>query len=143
MEKVAIPIWDKRVSPVLDTAICLLVVELDNKTEHKRETYNLPRSHIYHRVQYIANLHVDTMLCGALSRPLLRLLIESGIRVYPWITGHVQEVLEAYINGSLTNEKFALPGCQHHRRGRGRGRGYYNYGRMFQQNRGKTNREEP
>jgi len=121
MNKVAIPIWENRVSPVLDTANRLLVVELNGKTERGHETYNLPVSHIFQRTKYIRELHVNTMLCGALSRPFHQMLAQSGIKVFPWLTGEVQEVLNAYIDNSLADTRFALPGCNHRgRRCRGR-----------------------
>lgn len=125
MEKVSIPIWENRVSPVLDTAACLLIVKLNDKTEHSRETYSLTASHIFQRAQYISELQVDTMLCGALSRPLHMLLTKSGIKVYPWLTGEVPEILEAYKKGNLAREKYALPGCGRHRRRQGRRCDYY------------------
>jgi len=140
MEKVAIPIWDNRVSPVLDTAASLLVVQLNGKTEQARETYSLPRIHIFQRVRYIRGLNINTVLCGALSRPFQGLLIESGINVFPWITGDVQEVLEAYISGDLGSDKFVLPGCQQKRRGQGRG--HRHYGKTFKRNKNSANREE-
>jgi predicted Fe-Mo cluster-binding NifX family protein len=139
MEKVAIPIWEDRISPVLDTASCLLVVELDGKTEHSRETFNLTGSHIFQRVRYISELHIDTMLCGALSRFLLRLLTESGIKVYPWVTGRVKDVLEAYIGGNLGDGKFALPGCHRGRRRHGR---RHHHGNGFKMNKNNSHRED-
>lgn len=125
MEKVAIPIWENRVSPVLDTAACLLVVRLNGQTEQGRDTYSLTGSHVFQRVQYISGMQVNTMLCGALSRPLHMLLIKSGIKVYPWLTGDVAEILEAYKQGKLEFEKYSLPGCGRHRRRQGRGCDYY------------------
>jgi predicted Fe-Mo cluster-binding NifX family protein len=143
MEKVAIPRWENRISPVLDTATRLLVVELNGKTESRRETYNLIESHIAWRAQFISRLRINTMLCGALSRPFLRLLVESGIQVYPWITGQVQDVLDAYLNGDLANGNFALPGCRHGRHRRGRR--YQRHGHMtdfYKRNRDNSRWEE-
>lgn len=140
MDKVAIPIWENRVSPVLDTANRLLIIELNGKTEQGREIYNLPVSHIFQRTRYIRELHVNTMLCGALSRPFHRMLVESGIRVYPWLTGEVQDVVNAYLDDNLADARFALPGFNHRRRRCG---GRHNHFRNINiQNKGNANQEE-
>ena len=35
----------------------------------------------------------------------------SGIRVYPWMAGPVDEVLEAYRQGRLHEAQWLMPGC--------------------------------
>ncbi len=119
MEKVAIPIWDERVSPVLDTATRLMILEFNDGQEKKREMINIPQEHFIIRTKYIAGLKVDTVLCGALSKPMRRMLIQSGITVFPWVTGYVNDVIQAYLDGNLTNEQFLLPRRSRRRRKRG------------------------
>lgn len=116
MEKVAIPIWDERISPVLDSAACLAVFDVEDDLEPQRQLINIPQAHFTLKAKYIADLKVDTILCGAISRPLRGILIRRGINVYPWLTGEVMDVLQAYLSGELASERFALPGCR--RRGR-------------------------
>lgn len=119
MEKIAIPIWDARVSPVLDTATRLMILEFDNGNEVEREVLNIPQAHFMVRAKYIAELKVNTILCGALSRPLRRTLTQRGINVFPWVTGEVKDVVQAYLQNNLSNERFMLPG--RHRRNRKHG----------------------
>jgi predicted Fe-Mo cluster-binding NifX family protein len=126
MEKVAIPIWDERVSPVLDTATCLILFDLNDGKEQKREVLNIPQEHFVSRANYIAGLKIDTILCGALSRPMHQLLHQRGIAVVSWVSGVVDEVIRAYIDGSLAGEQFALPGRRCRRRQRGFGNKRYN-----------------
>ncbi len=111
MEKVAIPIWDKRVSPVLDSAACLAVFDIDGQSEPEHELISLPQTHFTRKAKYIAELKVDTILCGALSRPLRRTLVRLGINVLPWLTGEIKDVIRAYLDGELASERFSLPGC--------------------------------
>ena len=127
MEKVAIPIWDERVSPVLDTATCLAIYDIDGQNEPERELVNIPHTHFTLIAKYIAQLKVDTVLCGALSRPMRSILISRGINVFPWVTGEVTEIVQAYQNGRLSDERFILPGRNCRRRCRKgiRGRGYF------------------
>lgn len=115
--KVAIPIWDGRVSPVMDTARRLLVAEYDSGQEKSRTVVDMLQSGLAQRAGFISGLGVDVLICGAVSRQFERLLAASGVKVNPWMGGQVDEIITACIGGNLQQSHFSLPGC-----GRGRGR---------------------
>jgi len=117
MARIGIPVWQGRVSPVFDTAGRLLVVEADGDREMVRSESSLPDTRLPRRVGRLAELGVEVLICGGISRPLLGMVTGSGIRVVPWVAGDVQEVLEAYLGGRLLDPRFLMPGCM----GRGRG----------------------
>ena len=119
MEKVAIPIWGERVSPVLDTASKLMLLEFNQGHETKREIINIPEEHFTSRARYLTGLKIDTIVCGALSRPLRQLLIQQGMTVLPWVTGKIDDVVQAYLQNDLANECFFIPGRRRRRRKRG------------------------
>lgn len=137
--KIAISIWDGRVSPVMDTAGQLLVVELDNGQEISRNPAPLPQADVLQRARFINGLGIDMLICGAISRPFEMMLNRLGVRVNPWVRGEADQIIQAYSNGSLQSEIFNLPGCG---RGRGRGlrRGRCGQGRGFGRN--KFNQED-
>jgi len=115
--RIAIPIWDDKISPVLDTASRLLIVEVEDQRESSRfETY-LDVQDLPGRCFRIQGLEVDTLICGAISRPYLRRLMASGIKIIPGISGHPEDVLEAYLKGTLSNSRFLMPGCKKNRFG--------------------------
>lgn len=124
--KIAISIWDGRVSPVMDTATQLLVVELENGREISRSLTSLPPSDVPQRAQLIGGMGVDVLICGAISRPFEMMLNSLGIRINPWVRGKADRILEAYASGKLLSETFYLPGCG---RGRGSGMGKGRWGR--------------
>ena len=135
MERVAIPIWQGRVSPVLDTAERLWVCDLGAGHEATPRIVQLQAADLRQRVQFIRNLGIQTLLCGAVSRPLHGLLLNAGIVVRPWLTGTAEDVIAAYSEGRLEMDCFLLPGCKgrrqrgrfmRNRRGRGRGRAFKN-----------------
>lgn len=124
---VAVSIWDGRVSPVLDSAQQLLVVEADgNGTEVRRRMIEFPDAHPMVRARFVASLGVDTIICGAVSRQLESLLTNQGVAVSPWVKGGVDEVIDAYLHGKLYSDQFVLPGCMGGGRGKGRARGQGN-----------------
>jgi predicted Fe-Mo cluster-binding NifX family protein len=55
-------------------------------------------------------LGIEVLLCGAISRPLERMIRVSGVKVISCLRGSIEEVIEAYLDGSLSDSRFILPG---------------------------------
>ena len=118
MARIAIPVWQGRISPVFDTAGHLLLVDVDGTRELQRCESVLADTRLPRRVSRLVELGVDVLICGGVSRPLLSMVTGAGIRAVPWVAGNVQEVLDAYLGGQLPGPRFQMPG----RMGQGRGR---------------------
>lgn len=110
--RVAIPVWDDKISPVLDTASRLWVVDLDNQSPTSRFEIFIEEQDLSRRCLRIVGSGIDTLICGAVSRPLLNMLESSGINIIPGIVGDKDDVLEAYIKGALFNPKYLMPGYE-------------------------------
>jgi len=110
--KIGIPIWGDKISPVLDTASRLLVVETDGEKESSRFEVYLDNPSLLSRCTRIQGLGVDILICGALTRPFFRRLTASGIHIIPGISGHPEDVLNAYFHGDLSDSRFLMPGFE-------------------------------
>ena len=108
---IAIPIWQERVSPVLDTAARLLVVTRQHGKEIGRKEFVLGPSATESVARSVAELNVDVLLCAALSEPLWKALEKRGVRVRPHVCGQVEEVLHAFCCRQLRRDEFRMPGC--------------------------------
>ncbi len=109
---IAIPVWEGKVSPVFDTASRLLVLKVEDKEEkHRFETY-LEEKDLMRRFDRVQGLEVDILICGAISRQFHRMLSAGGIDVIPWISGPAEEILNAYLEGTLSDAKYLMPGCE-------------------------------
>ena len=108
---VAIPIWSGRVCTVFDFANQLLIVDLEGGKELKRNKYALGNVPPLIHASRLLHLNVQVLICGSISSSLANIVINNGIRIIPFICGDVDEVLNAYITGSLTDPQFRLPGC--------------------------------
>lgn len=123
--RVGIPIWNGRVSPVLDTAERVMVVDTGAAAGKVPEEVALDPQRLPLRAARLAELHLDLLICGAVSRPLAELIAAAGVPVQPWIAGEVEDVLQALTTGRLDRPRYRMPGCCGGRgRGRGRGRTY-------------------
>ena len=113
--KIAIPIWYNRISPVFDTASRFLIIEVEDEKEKHRFETTLDEHDLTQRCLRIQGLGIDTLICGAISRPYSSMLISSGINIVPEISGQAEDVLKAYLQGSLFDSQFLMPGCKRHR----------------------------
>ncbi len=115
---------------MFDVAERLLVVNIANGREVSRHEELITETVVSCRAARLAELGVDILVCGAVSRPLEEMISAAGIQMVPWRCGAVENVLQALVSGQLKEEAHLMPGCCSRRRqGRGRGRHRGNRGR--------------
>jgi len=123
--KIAVPIYNNNVSNVFDFAGMLLLVEIDNGKEVSRSEVVLESQLLPQRAGQLKSLGVDVLVCGAISQALASMVTASGIQVLPYVTGRVDDILQAYLTSQLVEPQFAMPGFWPGARkgfgGRGRG----------------------
>lgn len=129
--KIAIPIWNNNVSVVFDFASRLLLVDIKDGSEIKRSEIEIKFQSSMERSLKLKELQVDILICGAISQSLEYMVTANGIEVLPYVTGHIDNVINAYLSGQLAQSNFILPGCwPGARRGFGKWRrGYRRRGR--------------
>lgn len=115
--KIAMPYWQGRVSPVLDVAARFLLITLEHGQETTREDVSFEASRPLERVRQLSRLGAETVICGAISRPLELDLRSAGIQVIAHICGPMDDVLGAFVNGRLNEDVYLMPGCCGRRQG--------------------------
>ena len=110
--KIAVPIWNDKVSPVFDTASRLLIINTKNLSEIERFEIYLGEQDISKRCLLIHSLKVNVLICGAISRSFSMMLMSTGVKIISGISGLAEDVLKAYLHGSLSNSKYLMPGCK-------------------------------
>ncbi len=109
--KLALATWNGRISPVFDVARQLLMVDVDNGRVVARHEESLPGSDPQVQAARLAALAPETLICGAISRPMAAMLASRGIRVMPFTAGGVDDVLAAWVAGALPSAALSMPGC--------------------------------
>jgi len=109
--RIAIPVYGNYVSNVFDFAHRLLLVDIENGREINRFEVELENQSPPLRAGQLKNLGVNVLICGAISRLLANITIASGIEVLPYVTGHIDNILQAYMKGQLIMPQFSMPGC--------------------------------
>lgn len=96
---------------MLDTATRLLLVTRRRGKEAGRRELCLSPLPWEALARSLVELHVDVLLCAALSEPLWRALERLGVRVRPHLCGEVEAILRAFDCGQLRRDEFRMPGC--------------------------------
>jgi len=120
--KTAFTYWhkDNRIAPVFDISRQIRVVESDSGRIVGESEELLEDGLAVRKVINLAQLGVATLVCGAISRPLQEMVMSNGIQVIPFVAGDLDQVIQAWLDGKLDNDSFAMPGCCGHGRRQGR-----------------------
>ncbi len=115
--KVAVTVWNNRVSPVFDSSHMLLVGEIRGVVVTSRQYVLFNPDMLSSFVNMLTGLDISVLICGAVSEHPANAIEAGGIYLIPFITGNAEEVLDAYARNDRLEPSFIMPGC-----GRSQGR---------------------
>ena len=112
--RIAMPVWNERVSPLFDAAGRMRVLSvIDGLEQYRFEAdiidLNLPRI-----CMFLKHMKIDVLICGAISDEYLHAIRESGIRVIAEISGDIDDIVSAYREDRLGGKEYHLPGPHRH-----------------------------
>ena len=109
--RIAISFQQDRVSPVFDVAGCILIVDTATGLTVRRNQRTLAQGDCLTRALQVSQFGVEVLICGAISWPLENALSSMGVQVIACICGPVEEVITAFLNQTLAESAFIMPGC--------------------------------
>lgn len=121
MTKAAFATWNNRIAPVFDVARWIELVETESGRIIRKTKVKAAGDIPNLRASGLADLGVNTLVCGAISRPLKATIAAYGIEVISFVAGDLQEVIQAWLDGKLPGAVYAMPGCPNAGRRRIRG----------------------
>ena len=110
--KVAVTVWEDRVSPVFDASRKLLIAEIEDTRITNRSHFLFDPEYPAGLAKILGALDVPVLICGAVSQMPANVLTSGGIDLVPFITGQVERVLDVYAQGLPLEPAFAMPGCE-------------------------------
>jgi predicted Fe-Mo cluster-binding NifX family protein len=115
--------WRDRIAPVFDVATEVCIVEVLDGQVVSQCRVALDKEAMLPKVLALQDLKVETLVCGAISRPLQEMVSSFGVQVFPFVAGTLSEVITAWLGNRLEQDYFSMPGCRgpgRRRRQRGR-----------------------
>lgn len=111
--KAAFTTWKNRIAPVFDVAQEVVLVELDQGRQRVSNAMCLPEGTLEAKVQRLSEYDVEVLVCGAMSRAAHALVGAKEIEIFSFVAGDTDSVIQAWLEGRLTQPDFAMPGCAH------------------------------
>ena len=108
--RVALTVWDGRISSVFDVATRLRLLDVEGGVLRADGEASLAASEPAGRASELVRLAVDRVVCGAISVPFVTALTMRGIDVIPFVSGNTEDAVKACIDGRLPSPDFAMPG---------------------------------
>ncbi|CCK79946.1 conserved uncharacterized protein [Desulfobacula toluolica Tol2] len=110
--KVAITVWDEKISPVFDSAHKLLIADIKNEKIKKMSYQSFNPQFEARLTEDLSHFGIEVLICGAISEIHSTLIEACAIKLIPFIGGNVNQVLEAYAKGNPLGPSFLMPGCR-------------------------------
>lgn len=111
MEIAAFARWESRIAPVFDNAHDFHIVKADNGMITAERDESVLSNQPVQRAIHLSGLEIDLLVCGAISRFASDVLRNFSFQVVPFVTGELTNVINAWLDGKLEDESFAMPGC--------------------------------
>lgn len=118
--KVAITVWEDRISPVFDSSHRLLIAEIENGKAIDREQMTFDPERPSYLTEMLTQLDIMVLICGAVSEIPANMIEAVGIRLIPFISGNAEKVLKCYAKNGAILPGFLMPGCDRGYCGRNR-----------------------
>ena len=104
MKRVAMPVADSRISNRIDCSSNFLIASIENGVINKRELVHLVDASLPAKLKMWNQYEVNVLICDGIPQFYLNQLTDSPFQVIPWICGEVEDVLQQYVKGTLTNQ---------------------------------------
>jgi len=113
----ALAAYENRMASLMETANQFVVVDLPPIDSKPKKIVAVIDHTLPYLMQLLHRNNVTILICGAINGCMFRAIESMGIKVIPWITGNIDDVLAAFKNNTL--EQCVMPGCL---KGHGRGK---------------------
>jgi predicted Fe-Mo cluster-binding NifX family protein len=119
--RVAFATWNGRIAPLFDVTRLLHVVDTAGRQVVRESEESLDEQAPAARAAHLADLGIHALVCGAISRSQEALILAHGLKVVPFVSGELPDVVAAWRARRLASDTFAMPGCGCGQRRRFRG----------------------
>ena len=116
--KIAIPVFQTKISPRFDSTQGFILLQIEKNNVIKRENLTTKDWPSSAKIKQLVDLEVDTMICGGIDLESMQQLTFSGIKIYSWITGEIEDAVTRFLDQGL--ESGIILGPRGQRKGRWR-----------------------
>jgi predicted Fe-Mo cluster-binding NifX family protein len=111
--KAAFATWQGRIAPLFDTSRQAWIVECLRGRIVSEQSQSLKDPSPVGKAMCLVEWEVSALICGAISRQLQAMVSAHGIRVIPFVSGDLRQVIQAWLEGRIQDGQYKMPGCGH------------------------------
>ena len=100
----AIPRMGEHVAPCFEYCATMAIFTVESGEVVEQLDFPLRSRDPFDRVRLLREEEVDTIICGGVEGTYEGALHACGLHVISWVSGTVEDLLEAYLRGRLTAE---------------------------------------
>lgn len=108
--RICLAAYNHRLAALFDNSTRLLLFEGQGEIFSPSGEIHPPGHGAPPRVAAVLACGAEVLICGALSRCTRHILSDSGLIIWDWVCGDIDQVLTAWTQGRLTD--LSMPGCQ-------------------------------
>jgi len=108
---IAIPEWNKRISPVFDEALHFKFYRIIAGEVSEIADQELPPLLSGRQIEFLSEAGVNILICGAISNYLQREAERNSISVIPFLAGDTELVIQEWLSESWQQGRHRMPGC--------------------------------
>lgn len=112
MERIGIPVFESRISPVLDSCNHMVMVDIDQGREIRRREISLEKIDLAERIDVFVRWGIGKIICAGVSDLMCRYIATKEITLISGIAGELEKILDAYLCNRLGDACFMMPGTQ-------------------------------
>lgn len=101
--------YGERLSALLENAAELHFFQIKGRAATPKGFCPMPAGGSSGLLLTLHSFSIDTLLCGAAPPASLDVLRSGGIKVHPWLSGNIEDVVRAWIAGDLSRQR--MPGA--------------------------------
>ncbi|MBN2007895.1 hypothetical protein JW960_00970 [candidate division KSB1 bacterium] len=118
---IAIAAYQNRIASLLDSAENLIMLDSPDYCLSNASQIDICGKSNNEIVQLLAEQNIKILICGAIHDCVWQQIEARHIKVIPWVTGNIQNVVQAFITDTLASSAFLMPGRFGKNRNRRRG----------------------
>lgn len=99
MKRIAIPVYENRISNRLDCSENINLYTIENDKIDSVKNVILAQKSATAKLNMLLDLGIDVLICNGITEFYYRKLSKSNIKVIPWVSGEVEEVIDQYLKG--------------------------------------------
>ncbi len=99
--RIAIPRFGESVAPCFGQTSTITIFTVHRKRIVSQEDFAFNSRDSLDRIRLLRDQEVDVLICGGMQDVYETLLSARGIRVYSWVSGNAEDLIDRFLHGTL------------------------------------------